>query len=174
MKLEEVPVIGTIESLPDGLDQPYWDGLARGVVMIQRCPSCQTWIWGPRWLCPACLTPKPEWVEVEPNGRVFSWTRTWQKFAPEFADHVPYITVVVELPEAGGRSSDRRPGAGRHPAAVQAHLGSRGPPVGAGRRLNPAPLLCFLARLQRYSGQTGQKTLKPVIRSARDPRTGPS
>ena len=103
MKLEEVPVIGTIESLPDGLDQPYWNGLARGVVMIQRCPSCQTWIWGPRWLCPACLTPKPEWVEVEPNGRVFSWTRTWQKFAPEFADHVPYITVVVELPEAGGR-----------------------------------------------------------------------
>ena len=103
MNLDEAPVIGPIESLPDGLDQPYWDGLARGVVLIQRCPSCATWIWGPRWLCPTCLAHEPEWVEVEPNGFIFTWTRTWQKFAPEFADHVPYVTVVVELPHAGGR-----------------------------------------------------------------------
>lgn len=103
MKLDETPVIGEIGTLPDGLDQPYWDGLANGVLKIQRCPQCTTWIWGPQWLCPTCHHLHPDWVEVEPTGLIYTWTRTWQKFAPEFADHTPYITVLVELPHAGSR-----------------------------------------------------------------------
>ena len=103
MNLHEAPVVGEIGPLPDGLDEPYWDGLARGVVTIQRCGGCGAWLWGPRWACPECLRPEPDWVEVEPRGRIFTWTRTWQKFAPEFADHVPYVTVLVELPHAGNR-----------------------------------------------------------------------
>lgn len=103
MDLRDAPVIGEIVSLPDGLDDPFWQGLAEGVVRIQRCPRCERWIWGPRWVCPECHRVEPEWVDVEPSGRIFSWTRTWQKFAPEFADHVPYITVLVELPDAGER-----------------------------------------------------------------------
>ena len=36
------------------------------------------------------------------KGTVFTWTRTWQPFVPEFAESLPYITVVVELEGAGG------------------------------------------------------------------------
>ena len=103
MKLDQAPVIGEIHPMPDGLDEPFWAGLASGALMIQRCPACHAWIWGPQWMCQVCHRFDPEWVEVEANGQIYSWTRTWQKFAPEFAEKVPYITVLVELAEAGNR-----------------------------------------------------------------------
>jgi len=97
------PVIGPVGPLPDGRDAPFWDGLASRRLLIQRCAGCAAWIWGPQWNCPECHRFDPDWVEVEPRGRVFTWTRTWQPFAPEFAELTPYVTVVVELPHAGGR-----------------------------------------------------------------------
>lgn len=103
MRLEEAPVVGSIGPRPDGLDAPYWDGLVEGRLRIQQCDKCERWIWGPQWACPQCLRVEPGWVEIEPSGRVYSWTRTWQKFAPEFSPLVPYVTVLVELPHAGDR-----------------------------------------------------------------------
>ncbi|MHB8694805.1 MAG: Zn-ribbon domain-containing OB-fold protein [Solirubrobacteraceae bacterium] len=101
--LAYAPVIGHVGPMPDGRDGPFWDGLERGRLMIQRCPACATWIWGPQWNCPECHRFSPDWTEVQPHGRVFTWTRTWQNFTPEFAELTPYVTVVVELPQAGGR-----------------------------------------------------------------------
>jgi uncharacterized protein len=103
VKLEEAPVVGQLGPLPDGIDEPYWAGLAEGQVRIQRCAGCGAWIWGPQSICPECRRFGPEWVAIEPRGRIFSWTRTWQKFAVEFAPVVPYVTVLVELPDAGSR-----------------------------------------------------------------------
>lgn len=103
MKLDEAPVIGQIDVLPDGLDEPYWSGLRQGAVRMQRCRNCRQWIWGPQSMCPECHAFELDWVDIEPTGRIYTWTRTWQKFAPEFAPHVPYITVLVELPQAGAR-----------------------------------------------------------------------
>jgi uncharacterized OB-fold protein len=103
MELERAPVIGRIGPQSDGRDVPFWEGLAQRQLLIQRCEGCGAWIWGPQWNCPDCLRFGPAWTEVEPRGRVFSWTRTWQRFAPEVAEATPYVTVVVELPGAGGR-----------------------------------------------------------------------
>ncbi len=103
MELISMPVIGEIGPLSDGLDAPFWSGLADGVVRIQRCDGCGTWIWGPQWLCGTCHRFDPSWVEVEPRGVIYAWTRTWQPFAPEFSAVTPYVTVLVELLDAGGR-----------------------------------------------------------------------
>jgi uncharacterized OB-fold protein len=103
VELDEIPVIGEIGPMADGLDTPFWEGLERGVLLLQRCEGCGRWIWGPQWLCPNCHRFDPAWVEVEPRGRIFAWTRTWQPFAPEFAKHLPYVTLLVELPAAGNR-----------------------------------------------------------------------
>jgi uncharacterized OB-fold protein len=100
--LEHAPVIGTVGPVADGRDIPFWDGLAEGRLLIQHCPGCGAWVWPTQWACPECHRFDPVWEEVEPRGTVFSWTRTWQKFTPEFASLVPYITVVVELDGAGG------------------------------------------------------------------------
>lgn len=103
MKLEEVPVIGPRTLLPDSLDEPYWEALDNGILKLQHCPACDNWIWAPRFVCPHCHRPHPDWAEVEPVGTIFSWTRTWHPFGAEFVDHLPYLSVLVELPGAGGR-----------------------------------------------------------------------
>ena len=87
----------------DGLDAPHWAGLGQGELRIQRCSDCAHWIWAPRPICPACHGFELDWAAVEPAGTVFSWTRTWQPFVPQLTGHLPFTTVLVELPEAGNR-----------------------------------------------------------------------
>ncbi|MEV5835915.1 zinc ribbon domain-containing protein [Nocardia sp. NPDC052112] len=87
----------------DGLDLPYWEGLRAGELRLQRCAQCQSWIWGPQWICGHCHTFDPQWETVEPVGTIYSWARSWYPFITELAVPVPYVTVLVELPQAGNR-----------------------------------------------------------------------
>ncbi|WP_433506279.1 Zn-ribbon domain-containing OB-fold protein [Pseudonocardia halophobica] len=87
----------------DGLDAPHWEGLRRGELRMQHCPHCDRWTWSPRPICPGCHASDLEWPVVDPVGRIYSWTRTWQPFSPEVTGHLPYVVVVVELPGAGSR-----------------------------------------------------------------------
>jgi uncharacterized OB-fold protein len=103
VELEHAPVVGTIGPQADGRDIPFWDGLAEGRLLIQHCEGCGNWVWPTQWVCPECHRFEPAWAEVAARGTVFSWTRTWQPFSPEFAERSPFITVVVSLPGAGGR-----------------------------------------------------------------------
>ena len=84
-----------------GLDAEFWDGLVEGVVRLPACTECGRWIWPAQPRCPDCLRATLEWREVEPVGVVYSWTRTWYPFAPERAESLPYVVVLVELPAAG-------------------------------------------------------------------------
>jgi uncharacterized OB-fold protein len=87
---------------PDGLSAPYWTGLRHNLLLVQRCSHCQTWQFGPEWLCHCCHAFDPEWTEVAPRGRIFSWERVWHPSHASLKSHGPYIAVLVELPDAGG------------------------------------------------------------------------
>jgi uncharacterized OB-fold protein len=86
--------------LPDGLDTPYWEGTRRHEIVLQRCNACETWQWGPEWICHACLSLDVGWQPVPPRGRVFSWERVWHPVHPALAEAVPYVVLLVELPDA--------------------------------------------------------------------------
>jgi uncharacterized protein len=86
----------------DGLSAPYWQGLREGRLLVQRCAHCGTWQFGPEWICHHCHAFDPGWVEVEPRGRIFSWERVWHASHPALKARVPYLVVLVELPQAGG------------------------------------------------------------------------
>jgi uncharacterized OB-fold protein len=87
------------------VEQPHWDGLKNGELRIQQCENCGTWIWSPSWVCPRCHQLDPVWRSVEMAGTVYSWTRTHHAFpaSREFADALPYVTALVEIPAAGNR-----------------------------------------------------------------------
>lgn len=78
--------------------EPYWSGLAAGVVRLPHCSSCDTVIWYPRALCPTCGTSELEWRELSGTGTIYSFSiarRTpgsWGKVAP-------YVLAYVELDE---------------------------------------------------------------------------
>lgn len=91
-----------IEVLPcgpavDGVDEPFWTGLATGVVRLPRCIACGTWRAPSRVLCRACRSFGTSWEEVRPVGEVFTWARTHRSFMSELDAEVPYLTVLVEL-----------------------------------------------------------------------------
>jgi len=87
---------------PDRLSAPYWTGLRKNQLLVQRCPHCRTWQFGPEWLCHHCHAFDSEWTEVEPRGRIFSWERVWHPSHAALRQHGPYLAVLVELPHAGG------------------------------------------------------------------------
>ena len=86
---------------PDGLSAPYRSGLQEDRLRVQRCTNCQSWQFGPEWICHRCLTMDLAWVDVEARGRIFSWERVWHPSHAALKDHGPYLVVLVELPEAG-------------------------------------------------------------------------
>jgi uncharacterized OB-fold protein len=83
------------------VDAPYWAGLERGELCIQRCAGCAKWMWPAEWRCGECGSFESEWPAVEPVGEVYTWTRTHYPFVPDFP--VPYVHVLVALSRAGGR-----------------------------------------------------------------------
>lgn len=86
----------------DGLDAPFWEATRRHELVAQRCRACRTWQWGPEWLCHRCLSFDVGFERVPGKGRIFSWERVWHPVHPAMKTGLPYVPVVVELPEAGG------------------------------------------------------------------------
>lgn len=84
----------------DSLSAPYWSGLRDNRLMVQRCRHCQTWQFGPEWICHHCRAFDPDWQEVEPLGRIYSWERVWHPAHDVLKGHGPYLAVLVELPQA--------------------------------------------------------------------------
>lgn len=85
----------------DELQKPYWTGLQEGVIRVQQCAQCQTWQWGPEWMCHECRSFNMIWTQIEGKGRIYSWTRVWHPVHPALADRGPYLAVLVEFPDAG-------------------------------------------------------------------------
>nr|WP_249137448.1 zinc ribbon domain-containing protein [Bradyrhizobium tropiciagri] len=86
----------------DGLSAPYWHGLRQSRLLVQRCRHCATWQFGPEWICHRCHAFDPDWTEIEPHGRIFSWERVWHPSHAALRQHGPYLAVLVEIPHAGG------------------------------------------------------------------------
>lgn len=84
------------------VDHSFWEGLAEGQVRVQRCSGCARWLWPAEWRCGKCGSWDLHWEAVAGEGRVYAWERTYQPFAPLFADMLPYVNIMVELPQAGG------------------------------------------------------------------------
>jgi uncharacterized OB-fold protein len=86
----------------DGLDAPYWNGLREERLLLQRCDGCGHWQWGPEWLCHRCHSFDVSFEQTDPAGRIFSYERVWHPVHRAWAEHGPYLVVLVELPHADG------------------------------------------------------------------------
>jgi len=84
----------------DGLDAPYWEGLAKEELWLQRCTSCQGWQWGPEWVCHRCHSLDLTFEQTEATGVVYSHQRVWHPVHPALADQGAFVIVLVELPQA--------------------------------------------------------------------------
>ncbi|MCF7697867.1 Zn-ribbon domain-containing OB-fold protein [Loktanella sp. M215] len=76
-------------------DTHFKEGLAAGEIRLQRCAACDTHIFFPRVLCPACHGTDLTWVTASGAGEVYTFTTVRQR--PERGGD--YNVAMVELAE---------------------------------------------------------------------------
>jgi uncharacterized OB-fold protein len=91
-------------SLPAPAPEPnletelFWSATAQGRLLLPVCDECDTVIWYPRTLCPACASQSVSWTEASGDGTVFSFTIVHRSMG-RFHESVPYVVAYVELAE---------------------------------------------------------------------------
>jgi uncharacterized OB-fold protein len=81
------------------LNAPYWEALAAGQLLYQRCKRCQHAVLPARSECPYCLHPSLTWQQASGAAKLISWIVYHHAFHPAFASRLPYTVAVVELAE---------------------------------------------------------------------------
>jgi len=77
----------------------YWEGAARGELVLQRCLDCGRVQHRPRAICAHCLSGAIEHFAASGRGRVYTFTVTHQNQMPAFRQACPYVLAYVELEE---------------------------------------------------------------------------
>jgi uncharacterized OB-fold protein len=78
--------------------KPFWDATTQGRLLLVRCRTCQSVIWYPRAICPACSSTETEWFEASGRGTVYSYTVNHRGDGP-YRQAAPYVLAYVELEE---------------------------------------------------------------------------
>lgn len=84
---------------PSPVSRPFWEGLHRGELRLQKCRDCNRYVFYPRPHCPHCMSTALEWVSVSGRGRVYSFTIVRRAMIPAYQGDVPYVFAIVELEE---------------------------------------------------------------------------
>jgi uncharacterized protein len=79
--------------------QAFFDGLDRGEVLVQHCPSCGRHQFPARVVCVRCGARGVEWSRIDGGGTLYAFTVTHRPPEAAFADLVPYAVGLVDLVE---------------------------------------------------------------------------
>ena len=83
----------------DELTQPFWEGCARGELLMQRFTASGHYCWPPRPMDPVSRTLDYEWVPVSGKGTVWSVAIPHPPLLPAYSEVAPYNVVIVQLDE---------------------------------------------------------------------------
>lgn len=81
------------------LNRPYFTAGLDGRFVLQRCQSCQQWVFYPRVACPHCLSMSLQWQDADGTGEIQSFAVVQRPQHESFMSTIPIILVAVKLPE---------------------------------------------------------------------------
>lgn len=90
--------LGRTLPAPTELTAPFWDGLAEGRLMVQRCKACDQHVFRPEAACTRCLATPLEWVQSSGTGTVYSHSVVHRAPHPDAV--VPFVVAVIEVDRA--------------------------------------------------------------------------
>jgi uncharacterized protein len=93
----ETPLLGA--ELATALTEPYWDGLARGELVLQRCEDCGQWQHYPRLRCRTCWSARVTPAVAGGRGQLLAAVLSLRTPAPALRDRLPLATGLVALAE---------------------------------------------------------------------------
>ncbi len=88
-----------LPDLSDPTTAPFWEGCARGELLVQACASCGLRRMPPRPMCPRCRSLETRWEQTSGRGRIWSFIVTHPPLLPAFAAVAPYNAIIVEIEE---------------------------------------------------------------------------
>ena len=80
----------------DEASAPFFEGAARGELMLQRCGSCGAFMWPVKPRCVECFSDAVEWTPASGRAELYSFVVVHQRY-PGFEE--PYIVATVVTPE---------------------------------------------------------------------------
>jgi uncharacterized OB-fold protein len=88
-----------LPDLDDEISAPFWEGTARGELLVQRCAACGRLRMPPRPMCPQCRSLDVVWEPMSGRGTVWSFAIPHPPLLHAYAELAPYNVVVVALDE---------------------------------------------------------------------------
>ena len=80
----------------DETSAPFFEGAARGVLVLQRCRSCERWMWPVKYRCIHCFAAGVEWRSASGRATLYSLSVVRQQY-PGFPS--AYVIATVETDE---------------------------------------------------------------------------
>jgi uncharacterized protein len=74
-------------------NKPYFDGTARGVLLLKFCDACQRYHHYPRTFCPHCFSDRTRWVESSGRGKIYTFS------VLRLGTPTPFSLAYVQLEE---------------------------------------------------------------------------
>ncbi|WP_375001897.1 Zn-ribbon domain-containing OB-fold protein [Aeromicrobium sp. CTD01-1L150] len=84
---------------PNPTTAPFWDALAEGRLVLQRCRRCNVHQHYPGEVCRRCWSGELDWVASRGLGVIWTWTIVQRPGHPAWDQLAPYGVVIVELDE---------------------------------------------------------------------------
>lgn len=109
---------GQAQGKGTGEDRFYWEGVANGQLLFQRCTACNAVQFPPRHQCATCWSDDLEVIESSGRGTIESLTVVRRAPLPAFRDRTPYAIAAIRVAE-GPRMITNLIGDG----ALQARIG---------------------------------------------------
>ena len=79
----------------DESSAPFFEGAARGDLVLQRCQSCEKWMWPVKYRCIHCFAPDVEWQPASGRATLYSLSVVHQQY-PGFPSAYVIATVVTD------------------------------------------------------------------------------
>lgn len=84
---------------PTKISAPFWEACREGVLKIQRCRECGTYVYYPAYMCPNCSSLALDWTVISGRGTVYSRTRIEEPVSAASGTRDPLVVALVELEE---------------------------------------------------------------------------
>jgi uncharacterized OB-fold protein len=84
--------------------RPYWAAAKRHELALQKCASCNVFLYPPGPACPQCGGMDIPYVMLgnRITGMLYSYIVPHRAFVPGFQKDAPYVVALAEVDQAGG------------------------------------------------------------------------
>lgn len=89
-----------VKILPNYDTKGWWEANKRREYVVSQCNTCGNRWFPPLPACHKCHSMDVGWFKTQGKGVIYSYVVVVQPIFAHFADAVPYVVAVIELPDA--------------------------------------------------------------------------